>query len=306
MPEQINWLEAAEDYRRQRQEAEAIRQAKGSLGWDATLQWMRDNRPKLLEIAKRSGAADDDLEAVADKYMDTLTERGRGSNFDDPGATMILGRIIERIEAACGKVELSTGGGVVFGNSSGNGLVARQLTVLQTDVSIIEASLPFIIFCDLVSKAIVNALPDPDVNKDGAQFEFGSEQIRERIRSEKWILAEWVNILVRYAAFGTPPKNLGVAPEGPRLYLRGQFLDAMEVFAIAHEYGHHALNHSHATSAKDETIFFEHEHEADLFARGISIVIGNSENAFFLLSGAGGALILVALHSDYDFLGVAG
>jgi hypothetical protein len=77
--------------------------------------------------------------------------------------------------------------------------------------------------------------------------------------------------------------------------MRGHLLDAMEVFAIADEYGHHALDHGLTTSANEETAFFEQEHAADSFARGISLVIGKDENAFFLLSGAGGALILGAI-----------
>jgi hypothetical protein len=295
MPEQINERQAAEDYRRQRQEAEARRQGDGTARRDATLQWIRNNRSKVLEIARRSGAADQDLDAVADEYVNRLLELPPGSDFDDPGATRILRDIIERIEAACSRVEMPMGGGVVFGNYAGTGLVARQLRVFQTEVSIIEATLPFIIFCDLVSKAIVHALPEPEINESGVQFSFDSEQIRERLRSEKWILAEWVRILVRYAAFGTPPNDLGVAPKGPRLNMRGHLLDAMEVFAIAHEYGHHALDHGLTTSANEETAFFEQEHAADSFARGISLVIGKDENAFFLLSGAGGALILGAI-----------
>jgi hypothetical protein len=294
-PEKMNERQAAEDYRRQLQEAEARRQGDGTPRRDATLQWTRENRSKLLEIARRSGAADKDIETVADEYVKTLLESPPGSDLDDPGATRILRRIIERIEAACSKVEIPKGGGVVYGTSVGTGVVARQLRVFQTEVSIIEATLPFIIFCDLVSKALVHALPEPEINESGAHLTFDSEQITERLRAEKWILAEWVRILVTYAAFGTPPNGLGVAPQGPRLNMRGQLLDAMEVFAIAHEYGHHALDHGVTTSANEEISFFEHEHAADSFARVISLVIGKDENAFFLLSGAGGALILGAI-----------
>ena len=79
-PEEINERQAAEDYRRQRQEAEAVRRGDGSPRRDATLQWIRDNRTKLLEIARRSGAGDDDLEAAADKYLNTLSELPPGSD----------------------------------------------------------------------------------------------------------------------------------------------------------------------------------------------------------------------------------
>src|SRR5882672_8439144 len=101
MAEEINERQAAEDYRRQLQEAEARRQGDGTARRDTTLQWIQDNRSKLLEIAKRSGFANQNLEAAAGKYVNTLLELPPGSDFDDPGAILILRRIIERIEAAC-------------------------------------------------------------------------------------------------------------------------------------------------------------------------------------------------------------
>jgi len=290
-----NDRQAAEEYRRQRQEAEAVKEGNKQLGWDASLQWVRNNRSKLLEIAERSGATGkDQIEALAEEYLRTLSDQTPGSDFDDPGTTRILRNVLERIESACSQVEFPTKGGVVFGNSSGTGLVARQLSVLLTDVSIIETSIPFVIFCDLVSKAIANALPDPEIGEDGSEFNFNTDDVKQRLKSEKWILAEWTSLLARYAAFGTPPKSLGTAPHGPRLYLRGQFLDAMEVFAIAHEYGHHALNHGFTTSANDEGPL-DQEHDADMFARSISLVIGSKEESYFLSSAVGAPLILAAI-----------
>jgi hypothetical protein len=79
-------------------------------------------------------------------YVERISSLQQGSDFDDPGATLILRAIIERIEAACRSLELSVKGGVVFGNAAGDGLVARQLPVLETELSIIEVTLPFIIF----------------------------------------------------------------------------------------------------------------------------------------------------------------
>ncbi len=259
------------------------------------MQWLRDNRPTLLEICKRSGVADDKLESMADEFIRALAERPPGSALDDPGATRILQGIIDRIEAACGKIAFPLRGGVVFGNSVGAGLIARQLPVLATDVSIIETTLPFLIFCDLVSKVIVHSLPEPRCDKGGSHFEFNAAEVRTRLQSERWILSQWVSILVRYAVFGTPPKDLGVAPQAARQYLRGKLLDAMEVFAIAHEYGHHSLSHGLTTSMGEECDLLADEHEADMFARGMSLVIGQSEGEFFLFSGAGGALILGAI-----------
>jgi hypothetical protein len=77
--------------------------------------------------------------------------------------------------------------------------------------------------------------------------------------------------------------------------VRGILVDAMEVFAVAHEYGHHCLMHGVTASSADRNSSFQLEHDADLFARCVSGALGQDEGKDFLYSGAGGALMLGAM-----------
>lgn len=71
----------------------------------------------------------------------------------------------------------------------------------------------------------------------------------------------------------------------------------MELFAVAHEYGHHVLLHGAAESSAPKGDGTQMEHDADGFGRMVSMAIGsNSEPPNpFAISGAGAVLMLGAL-----------
>jgi hypothetical protein len=200
---EVDDRDAAEDYRRQRQEAAARKRGREPVG-----QYVYD-REVVLEAARRAGATGQEIEAVADLYLKMLSELPGGSDFDDPSAIIMLGALIRRIEAVCSKVKLPTRRGVVFGNAVESGLIASQRAVLQTDVSIIEVTLPFLIFCHLVSKALAHTVPDPVADEAGISFRFNQELMKDRLNAEPWIKPTWVRILLAYAVSGEPPSGPG-------------------------------------------------------------------------------------------------
>jgi hypothetical protein len=281
--------EAAEEYRRQRQNAAARKHGVKPVGREAY------DRELVLEVARRAGATGHEIEAVADFYLKILSEQPQGSDFDSPDAILILSGLIHRVEMANAQLKLPTRGGVVFGNAPGTGLIASQMPVLQTELSIIEVTLPFLIFCNLVSKALAHTIPDPVAHPTGTTLTFDLEQIKHRLIADPWVSAHWMRILLAYAVMGEPPSGPGRTPEGPRSDVHGILLDAMEIFAVAHEYGHHCLMHGIAASSAEPDSSFQLETDADLLARLISGAIGKDEDQDFIYSGAGGALMLGAI-----------
>jgi hypothetical protein len=99
---EVESREAAEDYRRQRQEAAARKRRRAPVD-----QYVND-RKIVLEAARRAGATGQEIEAVADLYLKMLSELPPVSDFDDPSAILLLGGLIRRIEAICSKVKLPT------------------------------------------------------------------------------------------------------------------------------------------------------------------------------------------------------
>ena len=73
-----------------------------------------------------------------------------------------------------------------------------------------------------------------------------------------------------------------------------QVARAMEIFAIAHEYGHHHLGHGSQIDGDP----MQEEFEADQFALKISYEVEQKPFLFdnpYLSSGAGGVVLLLAL-----------
>lgn len=85
--------------------------------------------------------------------------------------------------------------------------------------------------------------------------------------------------------------------DGERVGTRVQMLFAMELFAVAHEYGHHVLKHGVTDSSAVDRDGMKMEYDADGFARMASMAIGTNEEPPnpFAASGAGSVLMLSAL-----------
>ncbi len=168
---------------------------------------------------------------------------------------------------------------------------------METDVSIIEVSLPFVVFCNGVSKALARTLPHQkgSATEDGSMIKVCNEPgiVLARLRESPQLVFEWSRIVVHHA-LGWPPRGLSAAPDELAQVTRILLLNAMEWFALAHEYGHHVMRHGQATSSSTTRNIFEDEHEADLFARSVSIALGGKTEVLnmYALSGVGGIIVL--------------
>jgi hypothetical protein len=113
------------------------------------------------------------------------------------------------------------------------------------------------------------------------------------------LLKYWTMIFVSYGTTGT---NIAVPfrPANQReLLLFEQVARAMEIFAIAHEYGHHHYDHGRQVGEEAH----REEIEADKFASRISYEVERRPVIYsnpYLPSGAGGVLLLLALETLRD------
>lgn len=291
-------LEAAEDFRRQRQAAQAKRTNVPSRTKNDYLNWFSENADLMLVIAKRSGASDEEAPAILEHMRGIITGLPDISEYDDPGGLIILTNLIRRVEDACKTLSIPTKSGVAFGVMQTAGLIAQQERVLATEASIIQVTWPLITFCDLISKLVANTVPHTPDTGGNTKYSFSRSRIFDRLMENPWLVREWFDVMTFYAVEGTPPPSLGRAPDGPALMTRALLLDAMEAFVIAHEYGHHVLNHGESQISSEPRQRWDDEYEADLFARFLSphMVAGKDEPAIYLASGAGAASILGALN----------
>jgi hypothetical protein len=216
----------------------------------------------------------------------------------DPHAEAILDSLRQRIAEACSRFPFLGAHTVATGIEPKLGVMAARMGVMMTDASVVTVGSQVFRFCNVVSKAAAQTMM---IDPAGWVRPGSVDAMRAVLRKQHQLLAYWFQIVMSFAVFGSSflvPLRTSSAPASG---LRGEILDALEIYAVAHEYAHHALKHGRLTSAStasgtDETARRE-EFEADTLAIAIGqLVTGNrpDENPL-IVSGAGMVVFLRAL-----------
>lgn len=287
--------EAAEDYRRQRQHKDHGQDEFGAQVRAAFETWRERGRGQIAEMARAYAPSDEDAHALADAVLADATTEGL-SDIDEPFGHRIISGLVDRVRAICADGGIPVREGVVVGVSPTTGLHAYQNEVMLTDVSIIDFALPFVMFCNQFATLLARTLPH-EVTGEQVAVSFAPEQMSQSLEDSPERFQEWGRFLAKYAIDGWPLDLPRIDIDADRLGTRLQILFAMEFFAVAHEYGHHVLMHGVTASSDDHGDQLEMEHDADGFARMVSLVAGtNAEPANpFAASGGGAVLMLGAL-----------
>jgi hypothetical protein len=289
-------LDAAEDYRQQLLDAAARKSGVSAVGRDELIAWANRNVELLGRFVRQRaipGVAVDDL---VSEYLEALRQRPDGGPNDDINTLWILSDVLSQVERAAAVLGVPGLDGVAYGAAPEFGLQASQQGVYGTEASIISVTLPFLPFCNMTAKLLAISLIHGE--QDGQwRISNDSAQVLANLKASPDLIAAWCKLLAAYAVDGRPPDVMHVDLSGSRGLAQLLLLRAIEVFVMAHEYGHHALKHGRMESSEDRADIQMQEHEADLFARAISLVADREAEVpnMYLRSGVGGVVILGAL-----------
>ncbi len=230
--------------------------------------------------------------------IDIQAERQRAAPVTSPGVNPFVeaqhSSLCDAIEAAMDRLKLNTHDRVARGVEPRVGPIAAKTSVVMTEESIITIGSFLFRFCGLVARAFTRTLLLSPHLWESREYTRASG-IAALKRSPD-LIVYWIKIYASFAATGT---HIGV-PYRPstinEVMLMEQIARAMEIFAIAHEYGHHHLSHGRDIEADPR----KEEFDADQFALRICDEVDRKpivlENPY-LISGSGGVVLLLALET---------
>jgi hypothetical protein len=253
---------------------------------------------RLRKGMAAAGWSELQVEALIELHKKREATAPKTSPGANPYVEHRLALLCDDVEAAMSRLGLDSHRRVARGVEPRPGPVAASTNVVMTDEGIITVSSFFFRFCGLVARAFLRTLNlSPSFWESNGYSEFKGRQL---ILSNPPLAQYWLHIFTSYAVTGTN----AIAPYWPsnpyEAFHFEQIARAIEIFAIAHEYGHHHLKHGRKLEGDPKA----EEFEADKFALAISWEADQkpfiSLNPY-MRSGAGGAILLLALKTLQEF-----
>lgn len=291
-------LSIAEDFRQQLQDR--IPSHSSELTKQAALDRLDGNRGMLerLHVAVAGLKSHPDGGSFFTELRTELSDLHLPSSRDELFTHSIVKLTSEEVERACVALGITLRKGVSYGATPSLELEASYHPVPFTEAGVVTLSQGFIVFCSHISKMF--ALSAVHEQRDeGTVVSFDPKRMFKRIGSDPDLKYLWIETLGAYG-FGSGPSNIKRRLIAyPASVTHVQLLNAMEIFAVAHEYAHHAGSHGKRKMAKKEPdeANKREELEADRVAHVITRYIGfkTDPKNVYALSGAGAVLLLKSL-----------
>lgn len=298
--ERMEELAAAQDLRRQIQEKYLVGKRVPLTTAQDVPKFMTEHVDYLRKVAAGMGYEGEEASAFLRQTQDSLVELSLSSPLDEPMFHSVAATHCDDIEKVCGSLDLPLRSGVAYGAIPSIGLDVAQHPVPMTEASVVSVSKMFIPFCGIISKVLARSLPH-DVGGRATNVSFVLDRVFKNINADVTLKKYWFETIASFALFGTPTLVKPDVISGPAAITRGQVLAAMELFAFAHEYGHHIANRRlkgvASAHTDDKMEGYSDELEADYLACVICTHVGLRQKPQnpYCLWGAGGVLVLKSL-----------
>ncbi|MGL4939765.1 MAG: hypothetical protein ACRC44_00040 [Bifidobacterium asteroides] len=241
----------------------------------------------VADILSRQGCDESGQNCVGDKELyNYAIKRIRCADIPTRFESPLLNSIIATTEAYIVGIlrsEYGYDGRIRFGSLPTGTIDAEALRVPETDIPIVIVNRDLFFFTGAFSKSISAAIPVVEI---GGRIGISRDRdaIAERIREHPEIAANFAEAMFRMVQRGSPRGAPEVLLDADHNRLHARLVTAMDIFLIAHEYGHVVLGHTAKGTAS--------------YAFGSKIVAASSQPQ----SGSGGPTIDFYLRSHDDEL----
>lgn len=243
----------------------------------------------------KAGWSDSEIQAFQARENERLAAAPITSPGVNPSAEMFLKVRCDEVELAMRKLGMNSHFKVARGVQPIAGPGAGLTNVIMTDESIVTVDAHTFRYCGVIAKAAARTINLWTSIWDSKHYD--SESASKILRSAPRLMKYWIEIYISYALTGTNTLVEFLPAQKSELLVYEQIARAMEIFMIAHEYGHHHLAHGR-TMENDAHM---EEYAADQFALKICYELAKKRIAEipdpYLSSGGGGILLLMSLAS---------
>lgn len=253
-----------------------------------------DHQQKFAAALKEAGWPDD----VIAQRVAIHRQQTDSAPVTSPGVyrhtEAIFAQLCDDVEEAMTRLGISTHTKVARGIEPRAWVYAAKINVVMTEESIVTVSAFMFRFCGLVARAFTRTLHLNPYSWEKPTFTVADG--RALLREAPELFRYWLRIYMSFAATGT---HLMVPYKPAAMHevvLFEQIARAMEIFVVAHEYGHHHFAHGKSIEGDPHMEEFEADKFAIRIGRAVKPVPPMFENPY-LMSGAGGVIMLEALHT---------
>lgn len=244
------------------------------------------------EAMKEAGWSDEETDLRVKAHEEQLREAPTTSPGVNPHVEAWFARLADDVETAMGRLGMTSQAHVARGIEPRCGPLAAKINVVMTNQSVVTVGTHLFRFCGLIARAFTRTLILNPAFWESERWD--KEAARALLRGSPSLLVYWMRIFVSYATTGTHILVPFRPAQKHEVLLFEQVARAMELFAIAHEYGHHEKDHGRTIGADAHA----EEFAADQFALRIGYEVDRYPLILpnpYLASGAGGVVLLTAL-----------
>ena len=220
----------------------------------------------------------------------------RPSQDNSPGVIASVERMFhvlcDDVEAAMERLGLESHTRLARGVDPIAGPSTTMTNVIMTDQGIVSVSAYFFRYCGVIARAFTRTLQINPFAWDSNDHD--TSQGLSLLHSTPGLAHYWFMSFASFATTGTQSLVPFKPAQKHEALLFEQVARAMELYAIAHEFGHH--HHAHGKDIAEDPI--EHEFEADRFALRILYEIERKPFIAvnpYISSGAGAIVLLRSL-----------